>query len=156
MVVNISDVLQAVISLKDRLITAQRNSKTAAHICEVVAALEPILRNLEASPDLQEPHIQASLRDLKVFVDSDLDTLSQELAAQWDIERFVFATGNEDKMKNALERLNSYLNYLHLAINEASHKAGRVRDEAIIQQNQELKVPAWTCHCQIHSLTHVR
>ena len=122
MLISVADVLEAIISIKTRLTAVQRNSKTAAHICEVVTALEPILRSLEGNPDLQESHIQTGLSDLKVFIDSELDSLSRELEEQWEITRFVCATGNEDRMKSALERLNSSLTYLDMAMTEAYQK----------------------------------
>ena len=147
--------------IKARLNTARRNSQTAALICDVVTASEPIFQNLEASPDLQEPHVQAALCDLKVFVENELDGLTRELAEQWELTRLVYTTGNEERMKQALEHFKTYQSCLELAVNEAFQKAagasrtslcrfcltflmvqaGRERDETIMKQNRDLQVP---------------
>jgi len=117
--INPIDLLKLVMDIKSRLDIAQRNSKTAADINTVVSVLIPTLQNLDGCHDLQDSHIQNGLADLKVFLDSDLDALSRELAVQWELTKFVCATGNEDRMRNALERLNTFLNVLDIAVNAA-------------------------------------
>ena len=138
--IGITELITGVNAIRERLRAAQENSKTAADINTVMAVLLPTLQNLEASPDLQDRHIQNGLGDLKVFLERDLDTLSRELAEQWDFTRFMCATGNEDRMKAALGRLNNILNALDSAVSAAFQQAGRRRDETLMQQNVELKV----------------
>jgi len=75
-----------------------------------------------------------------VFLERDLDELSRELSEQWGITKMVYATGNEDRMKAALGRLNNILNALDSAVNAAFQQAGRRRDEKMMDQNRELKV----------------
>ena len=75
-----------------------------------------------------------------MFLERDLDELSRELSEQWGITKMVYATGNEDRMKAALGRLNNILNALDSAVKAAFQQAGRGRDEKMMDQNRELKV----------------